>query len=70
MHDVQADRSIPTPDDCRHEVARILACAVLRLRARVALLSAAELPAPRILLENAVNSLDVTPETRLSVHPG
>jgi hypothetical protein len=61
---------MPTPDHRRLEVARILAGAVLRLRARAALPSAAELPTPRILLENAVNPLDVPAETRLSVHPG
>jgi hypothetical protein len=57
-------------DQRRREVARILAGAVLRLRSRAALPSAAEVPAPRILQENAANPLDVPAETRLSVHPG
>jgi hypothetical protein len=66
MHYVHDDRRMPTPDDRRREVARILAGAVLRLRARAAL-PAPELTAPRILTENVVNPLDVPAETRLSV---
>jgi hypothetical protein len=61
----------PTPDQRLRAVARILAAGILRLRARAALpASAAELPVPRILPENAANVLDVPAETRLSVHPG
>jgi hypothetical protein len=65
-NDVETDPL--TPDEQLRQVARILAAGVLRLRARAAL--PAELPAPRILLENAANPLDVSAETRLSVPPG
>jgi hypothetical protein len=68
---VNADNAgMLTPDDRRREVARILAGAFLRLRPRAALPSAAALPTARILPETAANPLDVSAETRLSVHPG
>jgi hypothetical protein len=62
--DPDHDRA-PTPDESLRQVARILAGAVLRLRARAALPTAsAEVPAMRVLPENAANSLDV-PATRM-----
>jgi hypothetical protein len=64
------ERATLTPDDRLRAIARVLAIGVLRLRARAALPTPAELPAPRILPENAANPLDVPGETRLSVHPG
>jgi hypothetical protein len=65
MHSDGDDVPTPTPNQRLHAVARILAAGILRLRARAALPSA-ELPAPRILPEKAVNPLDVSAETRLS----
>ena len=71
MHGNIEQLATPTPEQRFCAVAGILAGAVPRLRARAALPpSAEELSAPRILLENAANPLDVTPETRLSVPPG
>jgi hypothetical protein len=61
---------LATPDDCRGEIARILAGAVLRLRARAALSAPAQLPVPRILADSGANCLEVHDPTRLSVHPG
>ena len=53
------------PDQRRHAVARVLAAGILRLHARAALPSSAELPAARILPEKAGYLLDDGPETRL-----
>jgi hypothetical protein len=68
--DLLEDADALTPDDRRRGIARILAAGILRVRARAALPTPAELPAPRILVKNAANPLDVPAETRLSVHPG
>ena len=57
----------PSPPDQRlAEVARILATGILRLRARVALPTAD--PAPEKLTNSPPPSLDLPPETVLSVH--
>jgi hypothetical protein len=64
------EASALTPDQRMGAVARILAGAVLRLRARAALPSATELPAPRILLENAANPLELSGQAPLNVHRG
>jgi hypothetical protein len=64
------DESAVAEDDRLREIARILAGGVLRLRARVALPPAVQLPAPQILLESGPNCLEVPPETVLSVHTG
>jgi hypothetical protein len=70
MHRNIEDGDMRSPEARLREVASIFAAAVMRLHARAALPSATELPAPRILPENAANPLDVSAETRLSVHPG
>ena len=59
-----------TEDQRLREIARILGGGVLRLRARVALPPAVQLPGPQILLESGPNCLEVPPETVLSVHTG
>jgi hypothetical protein len=65
------DADVLTPEQRRREVAKILAAAVLRLRSRAALVPAiGELPPPRIMPKTTANPLDVSAETRLSVHPG
>jgi hypothetical protein len=65
------DDHAPTPDQRLRMVARTFAAGVLRLRARIALPgTAVELPTARILSETAANPLDVSAQTRLSVHPG
>jgi hypothetical protein len=53
-----------TPERRCAEVAEILARAIVRLRIRAAL------PSPENPLDSAPNCLEVSRETRLSVHPG
>ena len=62
------EASVLTPDQRIGALARILAAGILRLRARAALPSAAELPAPRILPENAANRLELSGEAPLTEH--
>jgi hypothetical protein len=59
-----------TEDQRLREIARILAGGILRLRARVALPPAVQLPASQILPESGSNCLEVPPETVLSVPHG
>lgn len=58
-----ADPARPSPDDRRREVAAILATAILRLRNRAAL-------PPAKPPDSSPAGLEVSPETRLSVHRG
>jgi hypothetical protein len=71
MHRNVDESDLPTPDQRRQAVARIMAAGILRLRARAALPAvAAELPAPRILPENPANPLELSGEAPLTVHRG
>jgi hypothetical protein len=58
-----ADPARPSPDDRRREVATILATAILRLRGRAALPT-------KVPSDSSPTGLEVSPETRLSVHHG
>jgi hypothetical protein len=58
-----ADPARPPLDDRRREVAAILATAILRLRGRAALPNANP-------PDSSPTGLEVSPETRLSVHRG
>jgi hypothetical protein len=62
---------LTTDTDRLREIADLLAAGVLRLRCRAALSSQqASTPAPENLPENSLNGLELSRETRLSVHPG
>jgi hypothetical protein len=58
-----ADPARPSPDARLREVAAILATAILRLRGRAALPN-------KVPSDSAPTGLEVSPETRLSVHRG
>ena len=58
---------LPTPEQRRREIASILATGILRLRARAALAPATGLGKTE---NSAPNLLEVSDETRLSVHTG
>ena len=60
-----------TDDRRRREIARILAAGILRLRSRAALTTAATASAtPEKPADSSSNGLEVSGETRLSVHTG
>ena len=58
---------LPTPEQRRRDIASILAAGILRLRARAALAPANGLEKTE---NSAPNQLEVSDETRLSVHTG
>jgi len=60
-----------TPDQRRREIARILADGIVRLRSRAALPTAVTAPpASEKPAASSPNCLEVSGETRLSVHTG
>ncbi len=64
-------RACLTSEERRREVAAILAAGIVRLRTRAALPgSVCEGPDPEKTPENQPNCLEVSGETRLSVHRG
>ncbi len=68
-HRETCDRT--TDADRLREIADLLAAGILRLRCRAALLSQkATAPHAENPPENSLNGLELSRETRLSVHPG
>jgi hypothetical protein len=65
------DIDIRTDDDCLREIAGLLAAGILRLRCRAALLSPTAITAaPENLPENSLNDLELSRDSRLTVHTG
>ena len=60
-----------SPEECRHELAELLARGLIRLhKRRAALGQSTEQPHPERALDSGLGGLEVSPETVLSVHTG
>jgi hypothetical protein len=72
MNPTHRETCDPTTDaDRLREIAAVLAAGILRLRCRAALHSQkVAAPYAENLPENSLNDLELSRETRLSVHPG